>query len=94
MAAFGDGVDAAMPFAVAPDDDKIGDTFTKEDDGDGGDEAGVGFVVATDENKVANDGDKNVKEGVEDSFDANFAGFFPGGENDEEWSCHDDGEAY
>ena len=93
MASFYNLIPTAMPFGITPDDDEIGEAFAEQNDGDSSNETGVGAVVAADKDEVTNNSDEDIEEGIEDGLDADFAGFFASGEDDDERSCHNNSKA-
>ena len=91
MTTFDDKAITAAPFGDGVGEDEVGDRFGKQENGGDGDEVSI-CRVSFDENEVADDGDEDVEGGVEGGFDLDFAGTFPGGEDDEEWCGNDDEE--
>lgn len=91
MTALVNGIETAAPLGDTMDKNDISDGFGKKKDGGDGDETSIGSV-GFDEDEITNDGNQNIEEGIEGGLDLDFAGAFPGGEDDKKWGGNDDGE--
>ena len=90
-AAFHDIFETFVPFGIGIDDEDTGKSFAKEEDDDFLDKietAGVGF----DEENIANNRNKHIKESAKYGADADFATVFAGGKYDKKRRAENDGE--
>ena len=81
--------EAVAPFWHSEHNNNVADAFAEKNQSDFSGEVNV-CAVTFSKNEIAGNCDQNIKEGIDNSFDADFAAVFASGKNNENWSHEND----